>query len=254
MRLPSGLQAVHGEDGAAAFATPEVEAWVRGAIERGEQLHEVATRQSDKVLQGRGPVPVLTTPRGQWVVRRYHRGGMIAAPLLGDRYLRIGLPRPMREARASDEVRRRGIPTPRVMAGAVYPAGAFYRADLVTEFVAGAVDLAYLLFEEQRSRRERSDVLREVGRLLARTAAAGVEHADLNAKNVLVEQRKGGALPLFLDLDRCRVFPPGIRVDPRAMLTRLCHSLRKHEGRSTRPLAAEEWSVLSGSTNARDEG
>ena len=253
MRLPSGLQAVKGPGGTQAFATPEVEAWVRGALQRGEHLHEAATRQADTMLQGRGPVPVLTTPRGRWVVRHYQRGGRLAAPLLNDRYLRVGLPRPLREALASDEVRRRGIPTPRVMAGAVYPAGAFYRADLMTEFVADAMDLAHILFQQDRTRRERSDVLREVGRLVARSAAAGVDHADLNARNVLVEQQRGGPLPLFLDLDRCRVLPPGIRADPRAMLDRLIRSLRKHEGQHARPVAAEEWAVLSASS-AGDQG
>jgi 3-deoxy-D-manno-octulosonic acid kinase len=254
VRLPSGLQAVRGEGGAEAFTTPEVEAWVRGALERGERLHDAASRQADAVLQGRGPVPVVTTARGRWVVRRYRRGGRVAAPLLGDRYLRIGLPRPLREARASHELRRRGIPTPRVMAGAVYPSGAFYRADLVTEYVADAVDLARLLFEEQRTRRERADAMREVGRLIARTAAAGVEHADLNAKNVLLEPRRGGPLPLFLDLDRCRVLPPGIRADSGRMLARLNRSLRRHEHRSARPLQPEEWAVLAASASGGDAG
>jgi 3-deoxy-D-manno-octulosonic acid kinase len=168
--------------------------------------------------------------------------------------LRIGLSRPLREARASLEARRRGIPTPRVMAGAIYPSGLFYRADLVTEYVADAVDLAELLFREDRTRRERSDVLREVGRLIGRTAAAGIEHADLNAKNVLIEAQRGGALPLFLDLDRCRVLPPGLRATPDRMLERLRRSLRKHEKQSSRVLAPEEWAVLAGSAGEGDGG
>jgi 3-deoxy-D-manno-octulosonic acid kinase len=235
---------VTGEHGAAAFATPEVEAWVRGTIGRGERLHEAAAREAVAVLHGRGPVPVVTTSRGRWLVRRYHRGGRVAAPLLGDRYLRLGLARPLREARASDEVRRRGIPTPRVMAGAVYPAGLFYRADLVTEFVADAVDLARLLFEEERDPAERTEVLRGVGRLIARTAAAGIEHADLNAKNVLLDWSAGGPMPLLLDLDRCRVLPPGVRGDPAPMVERLTRSLLKHAERSRRGLGHGELAML----------
>lgn len=250
MSLPRGLHMVQGKDGAEGFATPEMEDWVRRVLGSGERLHDAASRQADVVLQGRGPVPVLTTPLGRWVVRHYHRGGSVAAPLLRDRYVRIGLPRPVREAHASRELLRRGIPTPRVMGGAVYPVGAFYRADIVTEFIAHAADLAFLLFEEERGGPERADVLEEVGRLLARTAAAGVSHPDLNAKNVLVEQRPGGGLPLILDLDRCRVLPLGSQVNPGAMLERLCRSLRKHEGRSGRPLVPSEWSVLHSSANA----
>jgi 3-deoxy-D-manno-octulosonic acid kinase len=242
VRLPDGIHEVRGAGGA-AFAAPEVEAWVRSALTRGESLHDVAWREADSLLHGRGPVPVVSTSRGDWVVRRYRRGGRIG-PLLGDRYLRFGLARPLREARASCELRRRGIPTPRVMAGAVYPAGAFYRADLVTELVPGAVDLARLLFEQDRAPDERVEALTGVGRLLARTAAAGIEHADLNAKNVLVERLPGGTIPLLIDLDRCRVHPPGMRAEPDEMLARLERSLRKHGRRTGRPLQAAEWSAL----------
>jgi 3-deoxy-D-manno-octulosonic acid kinase len=245
MKLPEGIQEVRGAHGAAAFAAPEVEAWVRGAIERGEQLHEAAARQARALLHGRGPVPVVATNRGQWVVRRYRRGGSVAA-VLHDRYLRLGLARPMREARACGEIRRRGIPTPRVVGGAVYPVGPFYRADLVTEYVPGAVDLARLLFEEQHDVDERVDVLVGVGRLIARAAAAGVEHADLNAKNVLIETLPGGSIPLLLDLDRCRVYPAGLRGEPDEMLARLARSLRKHARRTGREITSRELAALMG--------
>ena len=245
MRLPPGLAAVTGADGTAAFVAPELEAWVRTVVGRGERLHEAAARQADELLHGRGPVPVVTTSRGRWVVRRYRRGGRVAAPLLGDLYLRVGLARPLREVRASSEVRRRSIPTPRVMAGAVYPAGPFYRADLVTEFVADARDLARLLFGEERACADRARVLEGVGRLIARTAAAGIEHVDLNAKNVLVEDQTGGPTPLLLDLDRCRILTPGLGVEPGAMLARLIGSLRKQERHTRRIIAAEEWAALS---------
>ena len=46
MTLPRGLRAVRGVGGALAFAAPEVEAWVRGALGRGEGLYEAATRDA----------------------------------------------------------------------------------------------------------------------------------------------------------------------------------------------------------------
>jgi 3-deoxy-D-manno-octulosonic acid kinase len=249
VKLPEGIHEVRGARGAAAFAAPEVEAWVRGAIERGERLHEVAARQAESLLHGRGPVPVFSTPRGRWVVRRYRRGGRVAA-LLHDRYLRLGPSRPLREARASGEVRRRGIPTPRVVAGAVYTRGAFYRADLMTEYVPNAVDLAHLLFEQEPEPDTRLEALTGVGRLIARTAAAGVEHVDLNAKNMLIEVVPGGSIPLLLDLDRCHVYPPGIRGRPGDMLARLSRSLREHGRRTGRPLSAREWEALEDNARA----
>jgi len=137
------------------------------------------------------------------------------------------------------------------MAGAVYPSGAFYRADLVTEFVPGASDLARTLFEEDHPEAERAEVLSCIGVLVARTAAAGILHRDLNAKNLLIDWSTGGPAPLLVDLDRCEVKPPDRTVDPRGMLERLERSLRKHEERSSRGLGRAEWATLHRSAGLR---
>lgn len=254
MSLPSELHGFRGRRGVEAFASAEVEGWVRRVIESGGTLLDAATGEAEALLQGRGPVPVFATARGRWVVRRYLRGGAVAAPLLGDRHLRVGAPRPVREARASADARLRGIPTPRVMAGASYAAGPFYRADLMTEYVPDTTDLARLLFQEERPGRERADVLREVGRLVARAAAVGIEHADLNARNILVELGRGRADPLFLDLDRCVVLPAGRAAEPTRMLERLERSLRKGAAHAGRPLHAEEWALLRSSALSGNRG
>jgi len=71
------------------------------------------------------------------------------------------------------------VPTPRIMAAAVYAKGIFYRGDLVTEFVPQAVDLVEALFNARRrgaaGAGERLDALRASGallRLMARAAWA----------------------------------------------------------------------------------
>jgi 3-deoxy-D-manno-octulosonic acid kinase len=156
----------------------------------------------------------------------------------------VGLARPLREASASHEARRRGIATPRVMAGAIYPSGPIYRADLVTEYVANGGDLARALFHDDLTGGERMQILRSVGALVARAAAAGIEHADLNAKNVLLDRSAGEPMPLLLDLDRCRVLAPGVRGDPALMVERLTRSLRKHAERSGRGLGQGELATL----------
>ena len=241
-------------EGVAAFAAPDIEAWVRTTLVGGERLYEAAMQQAVAVLEGRGPVPVVGTKLGRWVVRRYRRGGRVAAPLLGERYLRVGVERPLREAEANAEARRRGIPTPRVVAGAVYCNGPFYRADLITEFVAGASDLAHTLFQAEYSDSERAEILRVVGTLIAKSAAAGIEHCDLNAKNVLVGHSLHGPVPLLLDLDRCRVLPPGVAGDPTPMLERLVRSLRKHSELTHRPIGFCDLRILSESAMPGDRG
>ena len=195
-------------------------------------------------LWGRGSVHAIPAAGGRWVVRAYRRGGAVAGPLLGDRYLGRGSGRPVAETLASEEARRRGVPTPRVVAGAVYPAGPlFYRADLVTEFVEGGRELARVLFGAPAGADERGRALAQAGRLLARLAEAGVEHPDLNARNVLLTPgSQEGAL--VLDLDRSRVGPEGVPLSPARMLARLERSLEKLGERAGRALSSEELDLL----------
>jgi hypothetical protein len=66
----------------------------------------------------------------------------------------------------------------------------------------------------------------------------------VNAKNVLLDWTAGGPTPLLLDLDRCRVLPPGVPGDPTRMIERLARSLRRHSERTGRGLGQGEWAVL----------
>jgi len=228
VRAPAGLKAVAGPGGS-GFAAPEAEAWVAQALARGHMLRDVAASHPDALeLRGRGPVHAVPAGLGRWVVRPYRRGGSVMGPLLGDRHLRVGEPRPLAEARASAEVLARGIPTPRVLAGAVYPTGVFYRADLVTEYIADSETLAGAVVEAGAGGPgERSSALAAAGHLLARMALAGVEHPDMNARNVLLLRREGRLIAMLLDLDRCRVRGAARGASSERMLRRLEHSLER---------------------------
>jgi 3-deoxy-D-manno-octulosonic acid kinase len=243
LKLPAGLEPVDGPKGW-GFAAPEARDWLRGVLSRGEMLRTLAAAHEDSIeLRGRGPVHALSAPtgRGRWVVRPYRRGGAVAAPLLRDRHLRVGVPRPVAEARASGEVSLRGIPTPRVLAGALYPRGLFYRADIVTEYIPASRDLAEALFGGEAT--DRSPLLEEAGLLVARLARAGVEHADLNARNILLSGAGEALMALLLDLDRCRV-RARTPLPPHHMLARLERSLRKIGERRGSSLEPAEWDVL----------
>jgi 3-deoxy-D-manno-octulosonic acid kinase len=237
-RAPPGYEAFR-TDTARAFVLPGDRPWIEAMLLEHESLYAGARHDEDALaLQGRRPVYVLRTPAGPRVVRRYHRGGAVA-PLLGDRHLRVGVPRPVGEARASVEARARGIDTPRVVAGVVYPSGPFYRGDLVTEYVDGSVDLAAVLFQDAPGP-DRLDALERAGALVAGMAAAGVRHPDLNAKNILYS----GHRTLVLDLDRCRTTPDAEPVPPEGMVARLERSLRKLGATTDRALPREELDAL----------
>lgn len=291
--LPSSFHAVR-TSGAVAFARPEAMTWLRARLGHPEGVHGAALEEAEALLRGRGPVPVVPAPGDgsiptvarpsdvgvpwraatRWAVRHYHRGGAVA-PLLTDRYLRMGTPRPFLEAAASEEVGRRGLATPAVVAGAVYPSGIVYRADLVTAFVPETRDLAALLFRpggtadgsppfDEAGRtgdggashdgsapdaagHHRLDALRRAGRLIARMASRGVRHPDLNAKNVLLREPSAsapsrGPETLLLDLDRC-TFSDGPDT-PAPLLDRLERSLRKFERTHGPALSEAEWVAL----------
>lgn len=244
--------------GANVLARSEATPWVRYILESGDSLHAAAA--SDRAalrLEGREPVFVIPAkiPQDQersaparWAVKRYARGGKVLPVLLGDRFLRLGTPRPFLETRVSEGARERGVPTPRIMAAAVYPRGPLYRGDLVTEFVPDAADLVEALFDTRRKgaagAAERLDALKAAGSLIRTLARAGLQHGDLHAGNILLQWE--GIVPqaMILDLDSARLLGPGTRSATGPMLRRLKHSLGKWEARTGLRLSDREWATL----------
>lgn len=218
---------------------------VRRALEQaGTLFGYAAAHPRAERLEGRGPLYAVPADGERWVVRHYRRGGAVAR-WLGDRYLRLGTPRPLRELRASLELTRRGIATPAVAAIVLYPAGVLYRADIATVRVAGASDLAEILFRPGETPGEdRLLACLAAGDLLRRLAERGVIHADLNAKNILLQWTERPPRVHLLDLDRCRFVARGSPVQRERMRRRLLRSLRKWEAKSGRRLQAREWEAL----------
>ena len=246
--------------GARVLTRAEAAPWVRYVLEGGASLHAAAASDRKAViLEGRRPVfiiPAKLPPErrqgaaAHWAVKRFARGGKVLPALLGDRYLRIGDPRPHQETLVSEEARERGISTPRIMAAAVYPLGWFYRGDLVTEYVDEASDLVETLFDTRRKgaggAAERLDALKAAGSLIRTMARTGLRHGDLHAGNVLLQWEGTVPRALILDLDQAQVLPRGKSTSVGPMLRRLEHSLRKWEGRTGLRLSDREWSSLEG--------
>ncbi len=264
--LPPGYGAAR-VGGALVVARAQLLPPVIWVVTQHGSLHAwAAARPGAKPLAGRGVAWAVDAPDGadtpgyppraaRWGVRHYRRGGGVR--WLGDRYLRLGLARPLRELRTSVAARARGVRTPEVLALAVYPAVGFYRADLVTAEIAGAMDLAEALWAEHPAAGDpdaRLAALLAAGALLRQLAEAGVRHPDLNAKNILLAPPAAGDVPArggdpvvawALDLDGCVLAPPPLsRRRLREAYARLERSLRKWERRTRRPLSAREWQEL----------
>lgn len=248
MALPPGYQERSSGTGV-GFAWNAAADWLEAVLAGGQTLHGwAAGREDAKPLVGRGTLYAVDAPtagpegRHRWAVRRYYRGGLMA-PLLRDRHLPTRATRPIRELWATVEARARGVPAPAVVAGAVYPAGPFYRADLATELVPDGRTLEALVFGSGGTP-DASELLAHAGRLVGALERALVLHVDLNAANVLLVRDDTASGARVVDLDRCVVFPLGARAFGPMMRKRLERSLRKLSRRYGRDIGSHEWDAL----------
>ena len=169
---------------------------------------------------------------------------------MGDRFVRVGRPRSLRELEASVRVRALGIATPRVVAAAVYPDGPFYRTDIVTEYVDDARELADLLLGTADSVVPAADVrvqaLQCTSQLVAHMAERGVVHPDLNARNILLRQTSQGMEAILLDLDRCAISGRPEANTGSRLRRRLARSIFKLQHSRPGELSEEEIAVILG--------
>ncbi len=182
---------------------------------------------------GRGASLFLDAGTEEWVLRTYFRGGLIAR-LSEQRYVWTGLQRTraFREFHLTAELFDHGLPVPRPVAAGVTRYGLTYQAALITVRIPGARALASLLGNEEAD----EALLNRVGATIRRFHDAGLDHVDLNARNLLVD--KNGKVWL-IDLDRCRTRKPGRW--RRHNLSRLTRSIRKlSQGKKTQVL---EWII-----------
>ncbi len=170
----------------------------------------IGERSNDvKYYQGRGsPVSLRLGRVGKrMVIRHYHHGGALRG-MTRDIFF-TWPPRPFQELRSSEESRRRGILTPKVLAAGVellvFP---FYRGNIITEEVEGGQDALSLFLalkdsDELKPRREKA--LQVIARAIAKLHKEGVYHRDLNLKNILIKINSSDTWEVYiLDLDKTK--------------------------------------------------
>ena len=185
--------------------------------------------------QGRGRVLFVDAGNHHWALRHYHRGGLVGR-LVADRYFWLGeaRTRSFREWRMLARLHAAGLPVPRPVAAGWVRHGPSYVADLATVRIPAAAPLSARLAAGEPVDWD------GIGAVLADFHAAGAWHADLNAHNVLVDDK--GATWL-LDFDRGRIRAPGPWQEH--SLERLARSLRKIAAEPGAPaFSTASWSVL----------
>ncbi len=185
---------------------------------------------------GRGSVLFVSQGDGIWALRHYRRGGVVSR-LTADRYVWTGLEhtRAFREWRLLLELHEAGMPVPDPVAAHVIRHGLSYRGDIITERIADARSLASIFVTDKMHDRNWEDI----GTTLRRFHDRGVDHADLNAHNVLLD--RGGRV-FLVDFDR-GVIRAGGRWKQRN-LNRLRRSLAKISRQSGAVLDETDWGRL----------
>ncbi|TMB20460.1 MAG: hypothetical protein E6J59_08500 [Deltaproteobacteria bacterium] len=180
---------------------------------------------TEAIASGRGPAYRVRVGEGAPLVLRICRRGGLAARLLRETYFGLR-PRPFHELALTVEARRRGVAAAEVLAARVE--GRFaYRGALVTAEVPEATTLLEAL-RRAADRGARCGLAAAAGRAVAGLHAAGVFHADLNLRNLLVHPGPEGVRVALLDFDRAWLGAAPLRAPARGRnLRRLVRSLAK---------------------------
>ena len=157
---------------------------------------------------------------GPAVLRLYLRGGLVAK-LTRARYLWRGAnrTRSFAEFRLLRALREKKLPVPMPFAAYYRREGLHYRAAILMQRLPGVRSLAELAAAGEAP-------WEAAGQLVAKFHRAGLDHADLNAHNILFDAQGRGWM---IDFDQSHLRIPATRWR-NANLERLQRSLRKRRG------------------------
>ena len=152
---------------------------------------------------GRGQVLIVPHGSDTWVLRHYRRGGLVAR-FIDDHYLWLGAEstRAFREWRLLRTLRTAGLSVPNPVAAHVHRTGAIYTADIITSYLRDTQKLSSFIAQG----RVPAESWRRVGAMIRAVHDHGVDHPDLTAHNVLLDDEGN---PFLVDFDNARVKPPG---------------------------------------------
>ncbi|QBG36165.1 3-deoxy-D-manno-octulosonic acid kinase [Litorilituus sediminis] len=153
--------------------------------------------------QGRGTTWFIryVAPQAQgvehnWVLRHYYRGGLIGK-LIKDSYLFTGIEntRAAKEYALLEHMQTLNLPAPKPVACRVTRTGLFYQADLLSTRIENAQDLVAILSKQTLN----EALWQQIGATIKRFHDNGIYHHDLNAHNILLNDK---ARVFIIDFDR----------------------------------------------------
>jgi 3-deoxy-D-manno-octulosonic acid kinase len=178
-----------------------------GAVTPADPLFEPAWWRARGLVhsasRGRGSAWFVAAGTRQWVLRHFRRGGWLAV-LAADRYVWTGEARvrSFAEWRLLATLSALELPVPQPVAARYQRGWLTYRCDLITQRLGDGRPLSDVLVETPVDAQR----WRAIGAAIARLHRAGVDHADLNAHNLLIDSL--GAVSI-IDFDRGRLRAAG---------------------------------------------
>lgn len=190
--------------------------------------------------QGRGKVIFFSFEQMELVLKRYHRGGLLGR-MIKNTYLFNGLHRTRmwQEFHLLGLMRDKGLPVPRPVAARCTRNSAFgYQGELIIERIPNARTLADILREDSLP----ETVWRNIGLIIRRFHENRIDHTDLNACNIMLNNKE----QIFLiDFDKCRERSEAASDWQSSNLSRLKRSLNKWLAReSDFNFSPENWEML----------
>jgi 3-deoxy-D-manno-octulosonic acid kinase len=175
----------------------------------GVAFPERLVAQGDSGLRGRGALARLELPIGKAVLRLYRRGGLLGKVV---RRLSLDPERARSELALHAHAIERGASVAEPLAAITRRAGPGFAHALATREVENARDLERILAETRGKERRRA--LAAAGEAVRRLHEAGIDHVDLNVKNVLVVGEGGrDARPTEGGRDAHPTGPTGVVID-----------------------------------------
>jgi 3-deoxy-D-manno-octulosonic acid kinase len=168
----------------------------------GEEVFSNQHWQSQNAITGqalgRGTTYFFQLNEQEYVLRHYHRGGLIGK-LLDDQYFytSINNSRAWQEFNLLKHMQTLDLPCPKPIAAMVSKQWGYYQADIILSKIKNAKDLHQILLTQKLS----PDTWQTIGQTIAQFHNHQIYHHDLNIHNIMLDKAQQ---PWLIDFDKCR--------------------------------------------------
>jgi len=228
MKNSSGIKTIQQGKSYYLYDSHEINTFVPNMLDVSYWQKESAITGS---AQGRGTTwfikytDKLSKQTKHWVLRHYYRGGLIGK-IINDSYWFTSQEntRAAREFSLLSHMQKLALPAPKPVACRVIRYGLFYRADLLSTRIENAQDLVELLSKQALS----ETLWKKIGVTIKRFHDNNIYHHDLNAHNILIDNKENVFL---IDFDRGEIRKNNQASWQQANIARLLRSFEKEKNK-----------------------